>query len=313
MTTNNSLLSIIVPSYNHARYINECLAALEPLPTSQTEIIFIDDGSTDGTKGAIERYLASAPAAQNITQIYKPNGGLVSSLNLGLEVSRGDFIYIIASDDIPSASGISKLINILDDCHDAMFAIGGARRFTGNPSESKPAYNRSHLDFLQASPSIREKQIYFSYPAPLLLQSTIFRKSALDSINGWDSDLTLDDYPTFIKLLSKYPVFGKDFVYHPDVTVVHYRQHDSNSFKNVRRQAMIVNDVLARYCPPTYRELAISSRYISYAISAVKLGAIKDATYLLYCGLSRSSFLPFFLELIRTPARKMQSYFVSRQ
>lgn len=94
----NCLLSIIVPVYNTEKYIENCLDSLleQDIDKSMYEIICINDGSTDGSLPILEEY---AERYDNIVLINKSNEGVSIARNLGLEKSKGRYIWFIDSDD----------------------------------------------------------------------------------------------------------------------------------------------------------------------------------------------------------------------
>lgn len=90
------LLSVIVPVYNVEKYLHACVDSILNQTYKNTEVILVDDGSTDGC-GALCDTLARRHA--NVIAVHKKNGGLASARNAGLEVAKGDFITFIDSDD----------------------------------------------------------------------------------------------------------------------------------------------------------------------------------------------------------------------
>lgn len=90
------LISIIVPVYNVAPYLDRCVQSLVDQTYPELEILLIDDGSTD-TSGV----LCDAWAAKDhrIKVIHKPNGGLSDARNAGLKAATGNFISFVDSDD----------------------------------------------------------------------------------------------------------------------------------------------------------------------------------------------------------------------
>ncbi|MBW1793704.1 MAG: glycosyltransferase family 2 protein [Deltaproteobacteria bacterium] len=90
----NSRVTVIVPTYNRAHFLPECLDALLAQIVPASEIIVVNDGSTDGTLEAL------APYRSRIVYLEKPNGGKASALNMGLAHATGEFIWIFDDDDI---------------------------------------------------------------------------------------------------------------------------------------------------------------------------------------------------------------------
>lgn len=95
------LLSLILPAYNTAKFIAECLDSIknqEAMNPNDIEIIIVDDGSTDNTLETISLYKQHNPHL-NITIIHKRNEGVSIARNVGLSKAIGDFVWFIDTDD----------------------------------------------------------------------------------------------------------------------------------------------------------------------------------------------------------------------
>lgn len=90
------LISIIVPVYNVRKYLRECLDSICGQKKINSEIIVVDDGSTDGSDAICDEY---AQRYANIKVIHKQNGGLASARNAGLDIITGDYVGFVDSDD----------------------------------------------------------------------------------------------------------------------------------------------------------------------------------------------------------------------
>jgi len=89
--------SILVPVYNHARYIGAALDSLLSQTDPDWEAVVVDDGSTDSTPDVLARYAARD---RRIRVFRKPNGGVSTALNLGFRESAGNWICWLSSDDL---------------------------------------------------------------------------------------------------------------------------------------------------------------------------------------------------------------------
>lgn len=91
-------LSFIVPVYNAAAYLPECLDSLleQDIPKEEYEIICVNDGSKDNSLEVLRSYQARFP---NIVIVDKENGGVTTARNAGLEAARGQYIWFVDSDD----------------------------------------------------------------------------------------------------------------------------------------------------------------------------------------------------------------------
>ena len=89
-------ISVLIPIYNVESYLEECLDSLRAQTFRDFEAICINDGSTDGSRDIIQKYL---DLDSRFKVIDKPNSGYGASMNLGLEQATGTYLAILESDD----------------------------------------------------------------------------------------------------------------------------------------------------------------------------------------------------------------------
>ncbi len=99
-------LSVIIPVYNVYRYLSECVSSALKIG-HDTEVILVDDGSTDGS-GALCDELAAEDT--RIKVIHQQNGGLSCARNTGIKNATGDYIMLLDSDDFISAEEVDKML-----------------------------------------------------------------------------------------------------------------------------------------------------------------------------------------------------------
>lgn len=91
----NPLFSVIVPLFNHERYVGEAIRSVLRQSETDLELIIIDDGSTDNSAQVVESFKDS-----RISYHYQANCGAHSALNRGLAMANGAFLAILNSDDV---------------------------------------------------------------------------------------------------------------------------------------------------------------------------------------------------------------------
>jgi poly(ribitol-phosphate) beta-N-acetylglucosaminyltransferase len=92
-------VSVVVPVYNPGPDIDDCIRTLldQSLPADEYEVVFVDDGSTDATPARLDTLAAEHP---NVRVEHIPNSGWPGKpRNLGIELSRGDYVYFADNDD----------------------------------------------------------------------------------------------------------------------------------------------------------------------------------------------------------------------
>lgn len=108
------ILSLIVPAYNVAKYLERCINSCsnQCMDKFNYEIIIVNDGSTDNTLGIAQ---TMADRYSNVRIISQENKGLSSARNIGLEQAVGDYVWFIDSDDWIKENCLSELVKILVD------------------------------------------------------------------------------------------------------------------------------------------------------------------------------------------------------
>jgi glycosyltransferase involved in cell wall biosynthesis len=125
-------LSLVVPVYNVAPYLPRCLESLASEPPEATEVILVDDGSSDDSPRLLAEWARTRPHARVIRQ---PNGGLSAARNSGLAQARGRFLAFVDADDFYDP-GYYRRLAALCEAHDLDMAIGNATyHFEGRRSD----------------------------------------------------------------------------------------------------------------------------------------------------------------------------------
>ena len=105
-------VSFLVPAYNEEDSIANTIDHLLDLdyPKDKIQIIVINDGSKDGTKKVIQKYVSKY---KKVILLDKPNSGKADSLNKGIKLANGELIAVVDSDSFPSKDSLKKLKSII--------------------------------------------------------------------------------------------------------------------------------------------------------------------------------------------------------
>lgn len=106
----NAEISIIVPVYNVAGYLDKCISSIIGQTYDKLQIVLIDDGSTDGSSQICDEY---QKRDLRITVIHKQNGGLVSARKAGLCAATGEYIGYVDGDDWIERDLYEHMLNVL--------------------------------------------------------------------------------------------------------------------------------------------------------------------------------------------------------
>jgi glycosyltransferase involved in cell wall biosynthesis len=101
------IVSVIVPSFNHGRYIQECIDSVLQQTYDNIEIIVCDDGSTDDTSEVLKKYTGHP---QVTTLLFSKNRGQSAAIMDGVAKSKGEFIAILPSDDFYLPTNIERKV-----------------------------------------------------------------------------------------------------------------------------------------------------------------------------------------------------------
>ena len=110
MSLPTPLLSVIVPVYNVAPYLEQCLDSILSQSYTALEVIVVDDGSTDGSGAICDTY---AERDARICLIHQANAGLSAARNAAMDVMHGDFFVCVDSDDWLPEDALEQPMNVL--------------------------------------------------------------------------------------------------------------------------------------------------------------------------------------------------------
>lgn len=122
----NPLLSVIIPIYNVAPYLRECLDSVVSQTYKNLQIILVNDGSSDESEKIAQEYLDD----ERVELVSVKNGGLSKARNLGLTRARGEYIYFIDSDDYIAKGFLEEMVEIAQSfgvefvCNDHILPFG---------------------------------------------------------------------------------------------------------------------------------------------------------------------------------------------
>ena len=173
-----ALISVIVPVYNVASYLRQCVDSILSQSYTNLEVLLIDDGSTDESGAICDEY---AQRDSRVKVIHKPNGGLSSARNVGLSLASGEWISFVDSDDWLDTDIYQKCIDELERYPDLDLV-----RFFINYTYLEKGSNPYRLEpWKEAQDSlVIDKNTCFRYPGRVLavVCSSIYRASVLKSL-----------------------------------------------------------------------------------------------------------------------------------
>ena len=172
------LLSICVPCYNAAGYMERCLASL-PKGEEDVEILIVNDGSTDGTAGIAERYAAKYP--RTVRVIHQENKGHGGAVNTGIREAKGLYFKVVDADDRVRKEPFRRIHAALQTL---VAAESSPDMLVSNYVYDKEGEKRHRvMRYANALPQERlftwEEVMHFRKGQYLLMHSVIFRTALL--------------------------------------------------------------------------------------------------------------------------------------
>ena len=224
-----NLVTIITPTYNHEKFIGECIESVLAQTFKKWEMIIIDDGSTDRTRDVVAKY-----KDDRIKYICQDNRGierLAETYNKALLFARGEFIAILEGDDYWPPDKLEIQVHdfkdksvILSYGYTQIVSQDGKIPLGKIPTRELPTEANMNSPVGRSSYYLMQPNILtYIYPV-----SVVIRKDVLERIGGFQAvaSLPLIDYPTFLRLTLE----GK-FCFH-DAVLGYWRRHRQSTTKN---------------------------------------------------------------------------------
>lgn len=217
------LISVIIPCYNHGKFLKKAVKSVQSQDITEVEIIVVDDGSTDNTFQVAENLA--------VHYIKQKNSGLSSARNTGIEQSNGDFLVFLDADDWLLPGSLETNRNILIEQPELAFVSGAHEKVfekKGVTHEVFVTVNDNHyLRMLEGN--------YIGMHATVMYRSWVFDEFLFDpSLN------MCEDYELYLRITQNYPVV------HHTKKVAAYRFHASNMSDNTPNMLEAALSVLKR-------------------------------------------------------------------
>lgn len=185
---NDSKVSIIVPSYNHAKYVRTLIESIYRQTYKNFELLVLDDGSKDNSPELLKQLQKEF----GFELILKSNEGLCKTLNRGIDWATGEFVIIIASDDyMPDTRLEEQVLFFLQ--HDDIDVVGGATILINEAGEifsRKVPRIQGNVSF---ESEIRSNRVF----APTVM----VRRSIYERFGRYREDLPFEDFYMWLNIL----------------------------------------------------------------------------------------------------------------
>jgi hypothetical protein len=174
----NPLVSIIIPNYNYGRFLREAIDSALNQTHPNTEVIVVDDGSTDDSREIISSY------GDRIVTVLKANGGQASSFNAGYAASKGDVVCFVDADDVlveTKAESVAETFQKYPDAQWCFHALRLVDKVTGETLAVTRAFpgEEDYSTYCDFRSDLRKGRLPFFIPSTSAL---CFARSLLEKI-----------------------------------------------------------------------------------------------------------------------------------
>jgi alpha-1,3-rhamnosyltransferase len=205
-------VSVVVPSYNHALFVESTLRSIMKQTLAPAHLLVIDDGSSDASATIIDRVLKECPFPSEL--IVRNNRGLCGTLNEGFERSRGDYFAYLGSDDLWLPEFLIARVRLLEARRNAVLAYGHAYFIDEQNRIIDSTADWAHY----TDGNVREMLLQTTAP---MSPTVVYRRDALEQ-QRWNEAAKLEDYDLYLRLSEE-----GDFAFDPRVLSA-WRRHGSN-------------------------------------------------------------------------------------
>jgi len=192
-------VSVLLSTFNRARYLPECLESLLAQTVPAHEILVVDDGSEDGTAEIVARY------GDRIRYLWQPNAGKAVAINRALSNSSGEWVWLFDDDDVAEPDAIERRL-VVAEAHPQADWIYGTHLLGSDGRDSHIVRGQ-----LYKPPQPSEAAFFLELMASCFfhLNSSLVRRSCYERIGGFDpAMLRGQDYDVQIRLARHYaPVY----------------------------------------------------------------------------------------------------------
>ena len=199
--------SVVIPLYNKQNSIAATLQSVLAQTYTNYEIIVVDDGSTDNSAQVVEEFFEKHPSLQGGDRgrlVKKPNGGVCSARNRGIQEAKYDYIALLDGDDLWDEHYLEEQVKLIQDFPEAkMWGINFAEMSNGElirklPTGLPEGYRGYVENYFQIPGRISD--LYCS-------SSVVVKKEAFDRIGYFDERIKYaEDSDMWFRIIATYPV-----------------------------------------------------------------------------------------------------------
>lgn len=263
---NEFLVSILINNYNYAHFLPQAIESALNQDYSCIEIIVVDDGSTDNSREVVEPY------QNQITTVFKENGGQASAFNIGFAKSRGKIICFLDADDVFLPHKVQQIVNCFKQHQNIGWCFHPLRYVTQDLLEYNEVITHTGVSGVyDIKPHIQRGKIRGYIPFKGTVTSGLcFKREVLQQILPMPEEIriTSDDY-------LKYYAFGlcAGFILLEDLALQRIHGNNAYTLRKDKQELRAKIEMLTAY---HLRENLPSISSFSHKIFAMGLSKLKQ-------------------------------------
>lgn len=273
-TQANPLVSVLIPCYNHEKYIAECLESILEDGYQNIEIIIINDGSSDSSSSKCSLWIKeNCHRVKGGVSLYdQENKGLIKTLNLLVTKAVGEYFVLIAGDDMLLPNGIQSRLNYLKLNRDMLAVFGDASGVDGNggllfKSVIQEKFKADVDTLLSRRFASYEIILNWCVPGPVFMAD----RKAIELVGLYSEEFRIEDRDYYLRLLAA------DKLGFIDKTVAVYRLH-SAALTATRQRQRIIGEIVADIDKKRFglfKGMRAAAVYLSWRANATRLSGKK--------------------------------------
>lgn len=244
------LISVIMPCFNAAPYVEEAVRSVMEQTYPEIELIIVDDGSTDASQEIVAKLAGEYPA--RIRHVAQSNAGPYAARNHGLALAKGEFVAFLDADDWWSKDCIQKMLSAVNEDDSIALAYCGWQNVGLEGGRGEP--------YVPPDYELEDKAVRFlRAAAPWPIHAALVRRSVIEEVGGFDLHLpTCMDYDLWLRIAVSRPIRLV-----PEV-LAFYRHHASGQITSTQwrqaRNSWLVKRKFLREHPEQVRHLSAEKR-----------------------------------------------------
>lgn len=239
------LISICLPSYNHAKYVKETVESIWSQSYPNLEIVIVDDCSEDNSREVLLALKEISPIPFYV-YFNEENLGPGRNIMKSIDLSNGEYIQLLATDDMLLPNRFEIEIGHFDSNPKLQIIYSNA--FSLQDGELTELCAKQ-ISLLKNNSAQHLRDFLLTNKSPFFIQAALFKRSFYYLVGGFDSEVLADDWVFNIRIFS-YLADHKDLQFGVNTQkVIVYRRHSENLSRRFDRQIKLKEQVIEKYTP----------------------------------------------------------------